>query len=165
MRTIYTAHLQRFKDGHYSASFSPYDIIIDSDEASSAIKELRRCMIQEGINRKDFMPKETTDMGSGDPVYFDIDVEAEFRSGRTTAVRRNVTLPEWLDQELRAYDADGSKLFQNAAINYINEQKRWAAKIMTVEDLEAQVDKEILDAYIVKRLGLWRRKDNETQLY
>jgi len=138
---------------HVKASFTPYDITITADTMENAVMLMRESMIGEGIKRRDFSGATLKDESDGAPCYLYIDMEREFRIRNTSVVRKNITVPEWIDFSLREMGVGSSELFQRAAIEYINRHELAAArKITSVEELEEMVPSEILEQYIMKRL-------------
>lgn len=137
-------------ESHYTAYFSPYDIIIDADTELNAIYGIKECITEEAVKRQDFditLLKDTTENTS--PAYIEIDIESEFKKRHSTTIRKNISLPEWLDMRLRKLDADPSKLFQIAAKEFIDKETN---KITNLDDLTKYVSKDILDAYVLSRL-------------
>ena len=55
-----------------------------------------------------------SDIQDGDIVYAPTDIELAYKKMFGTAVRRNVALPSWMDDEIRNKGLDASKIFQNA---------------------------------------------------
>jgi hypothetical protein len=140
-------------DDHVEARFSPYNITITADTYEHAIELMRECIIGEGTKRKDFDPDDVSDKSDTDcgQAFLWIDMEREYKIRNTSSVRKNITLPEWMDTTLRELGVDASKLFQDAAIKFIMESER-SENITSVEELEKRVPKDILDQYIIKRV-------------
>lgn len=152
MNKLYKITLSKPAATHVEARFSPYDIAITADTYDNAVRLIRECIIGEGTSRKDFDPADVSDNSDGTAAYFCIDMEREFRIRNTASVRKNITLPEWMDISLRELDVDASKLFQEAALKRILAEEESKAAIATVADLESSVPKEILDQYVMKRM-------------
>ena len=136
---------------HYTAYFSPYNITIDADTKTDAIRTIKDCIIKESVKRKNFDIEELQDTTPDTTeIITEIDIEKAFRLTHSNIVRRNISLPEWLDIKLRDLDTDASKLFQDAAKEYIAQHEN---KISSVNDLVKYVSKEVLDSYVLSRIG------------
>lgn len=154
MNKVYMVTVSKYSDNHVEALFSPYDIRITADTYEHVIELMRECIVGEGVKRKDFNPdstNDTSDIDGGGHAFLWIDMEREYKIRNTASVRKNITLPEWMDTNLRELGVDASKLFQEAALEYImNEEK--SGRITNVDELEARVPREVLDQYIIKRV-------------
>ena len=155
MFTLYKVHIRPEADsggGHITATFSPYNIQVDADTEAHVVYLIRDLIITEAIKRKDFESVSLDDIGEGSFVYLYIDIEREFKFRHNGTVRKNISLPEWMDMQLRDPEVDASKLFQNAAQEYIWKSSQKGTLINNVEELIKMVPKEILDEYIMQRL-------------
>lgn len=151
MTKVYGVGINEAED-HVTANFSPYDITVTADTIDNVCQLIRECIIGEGVERKDFEPKKVSDeSGSAITCFIMIDMEREYKIRNTASVRKNITLPEWMDITLRELGVDASKLFQDAAIKYIAEAEK-NCRITNVQELKEQVPKEILDEYILERV-------------
>ena len=97
MYALYTARVNQEEDGHYTASFAPYDIVVDAGDPQNAAKAIRALIVEEGIKRGDLSGGDREDTGTGAPVYMMIDMDEENAHRHQTLVRKNITLPEWME--------------------------------------------------------------------
>lgn len=94
---------------------------------------------------------------SGKALYFRTAVQEEYEAGNQAPVRRNVSMPAWLDRMLRKNNIDASRLFQDAAMAKLAELERARGgftRIASVSDLEAACLPGVLDEYFDQRLSL-----------
>lgn len=134
MLTLFKIHIKKEQDSggnHVTGFFSPYDLAITADDETELAEAMYDQLAKESIEKKDFNNRLLEDKTEGDDLetlYLYIDVEREFRIRKNTTVRKNISLPEWMDVRLRETGIDASKLFQNAAIacieKYANEKEK-----------------------------------------
>lgn len=154
MSTLYKIRVRPEEDPegiHFTATFSPYNIQIDADNEDDVINAVKEVIISEAVKRKDFGSQKLEDNGEGTQVYLYLDIEREFKIRHADSVRRNISLPEWMDIQLRDLGVDASKLFQTAALEYIQNDMR-SKLISTVDDLINTVPQRILDEYMLTKL-------------
>lgn len=127
MTTLFKIGIRKESDPggeHITGYFSPYDLCVTADNEPDLALMLYDVLVNESIIRKDFekdfICDETDDDGI-EHLYLYINVEREFRIRKNTTVRKNISLPEWMDVRLRETGTDASKLFQNAAEAYIKQ--------------------------------------------
>lgn len=158
MNHVYKVAVKQ-NENSVSGHFSPYDITIHADNVDNVLKLLRDVMITEGVSRRDFKPEsrdDTTEFENADVThaYLYIDMDHEFRIRNTASVRKNITLPEWMDIKLRELDVDASKLFQEAALGRILAEERASMLLInSVEDLKKIIPQNILDEFISQTIG------------
>jgi hypothetical protein len=126
----------------------------------NAVRAMKNQIEQEGVIRMkngEDIPKSSTldENGETANVYIATDIALKFKESATESVRKNISMPAWMDIQLRKYGADASKLFQDAAVAYINEQENKVCEtvktitkpILTVEELKENVNEDLLHEY------------------
>ena len=137
-----------------------FGITVDAgdDELESGVKALKRLMADEAQARLDkglFLPVnnklEHSDIDTGNIVmYVETDFGGRFIARTSETVRRNISMPAWMDLRLRANNIDASRLFQDAAVRKLEELERTSSYyqgITNVLELENICSDEVLDAY------------------
>lgn len=137
-----------------------FGIVLDAgpdglDGAVGAMKDLMSKEAAERLERGDFLPAEDAlePGGNGLALYVETDFEASFVK-RSETVRRNISVPAWIDLRLRRNNVDGSRLFQDAALAKLAEMEstgRGLRKIQSVDDLESACAPGVLDGYFGER--------------
>jgi hypothetical protein len=141
----------------YCAKQPDFDLAIDADTVENAVRSMKNQIEQEGVNRmkngKD-LPRGATfdEEKDADTVYIATDIELKFKESATESVRKNISMPAWMDIQLRKYGVDASKLFQEAATAYIEKQEnkgfqKVTKSIMTLEELKSNVNESLLHEY------------------
>ena len=120
----YRIDLTKTENG-WLADCKAFEIAIDAvelDDAIRAVKSeceseaLRRLMAGQGL-------PEDTKIDENNPfaVYFNCAAQEIYEAGDDANVRRNISLPSWMDKMLRRANVDASKLFQDAAVAKLKE--------------------------------------------
>ena len=167
---IYTLFVQKTKHGIFVRQ-PEFNLEVDADTLENAIRAIKDLIEKEGCLRlkngetipesifdKHYYEKGTVLPNHNDNIVFvQVDIEKKFRDSASESVRKNISMPMWMDIMLRYYNVDASRLFQEAAQSFLDKQKEKEqinkkAVIRSVEDLEAQVDKKIIDQYILRKL-------------
>ena len=138
-----------------------FDITLDAgpDELDGAVTAMKALMEKEAtdrLERGDFLPAcEDLDADfDGSVIYVETDFMNSFVK-KSEAVRRNVSIPGWIDLRLRRNNIDASRLFQDAALAKLAELEstgRGLKKISDLGDLEDACTQGALDAYFEARL-------------
>ena len=140
---------------------SDFAIAIDADTLENGIRAMKEKIEQEGVlrlRRGECIPESNIDISDTSTIFIQVDIDKKFRDSASQSVRKNISMPEWMDIQLRYYNVDASKLFQDAANAYLEKKKPITRvkyrpiSITSVQELIAQVDKEILDEYILQKL-------------
>lgn len=145
----------RETDHGYLAIQSDFDMAIDADTLDNAIIAMKNQIEQEGslrMKNNEEIPKPTIlEKSEGNIIYVQTDIEKRFKDSATESVRKNISMPAWMDIRLRYYSVDASKLFQDAAISYLDhvENKEYK-RITTIDELEKNVDESLLKEYAKK---------------
>lgn len=137
-----------------------FDIVVDAgpdglDDAIGAMKKLMAKEAAARLERGEFLPAEDAldPNGNGLAIYVETDFEATFVKQSET-VRRNISVPAWIDLRLRRNNIDGSRLFQDAALAKLAEMEatgRGLKKIQSLDDLHVACAPEVLDEYFGER--------------
>lgn len=130
------------------------------DGAMRALKALIADEAQAKLDKGDFLPADdtldTSDVEDGCIVmYMETDFKNRFIARTSETVRRNISMPAWMDLRLRRNGIDASRLFQDAAIAKLDELERTGLglrKIRHVQDLEEMCTKDVLDVYFKSRM-------------
>lgn len=126
------------------------------DGAVDAIKSLVAAEAAARLDRGEFLPADDP-LGpdpSGIALYIDTDFQESFVR-RSETVRRNVSVPGWIDARLRRNNIDGSRLFQDAALEKLAELERTGKGLRRIDDLAALEDAcapGVLDEYFRRRM-------------
>lgn len=130
------------------------------DGAIGALKALMADSIQSKLDAGEPLPMddaldEGRAKGTALALYMETDFANRFVARTSETVRRNISMPAWMDLRLRRNGIDASKLFQEAAaaklkeLELINGSVR---KITNVEELEDACSKRVLDMYFERRM-------------
>ncbi len=130
------------------------------DEAVTALKGLMAVAAERKLAQGDFLPAD----GKLDPgdisddgcivMYVETDFTARFLAQTSETVRRNVSMPTWMDLRLRRNNVDASRLFQDAAAAKLAEMEATGTglrRIGSVRELEDACGQGVLDEYFRKR--------------
>lgn len=152
-------------DYGYLATQKEFDFAIDADTLEHAITAAKRLIEQEGVLKMkagEHLPvsdfDEETHTSGEKYVFVQVDIDKAFRESATESVRKNISLPAWMDIRLRYYDVDASRLFQDAALAFLETKESEQGytpivkKITSVDELVENVDKKVLDAYVMQKL-------------
>ena len=145
----------------WAAECKAFSTTIDAGRLEDAVEGVRReCedaamrLLMEG---KPLPADEPLDKNwTGKALYFRTSVQEDYEAGNQAPVRRNISMPAWLDKMLRRNNIDASKLFQEAAVARLSEIERTRGgytKIASAADLEAACLPGVLDEYFERRLG------------
>lgn len=159
---IYKLLVTKTKHG-YLAEQADFDIAIDADTLENVINAAKNQIEQEGVLRLkngEPIPESNVDDDGmakleASAIYVQTDIEKKFRDSATESVRKNISMPSWMDIQLRYYGVDASKMFQEAAQAFLDSKEKKEVvcqTISTVDELIENVDAEILNQYVMKRL-------------
>ena len=132
---------------------------IGVDELDGAVDALKALVEREAmvrLDRGDFLPaSEALEPGSDRVVmYVDTDFQNQFVA-KSETVRRNVSVPSWIDVRLRRNNIDASRLFQDAALAKLAELEATGRGLRRISDLSMLQDactEEVLDEYFRRRM-------------
>ena len=136
------------KEDHCRAYNEAFDITVDAPNVIKAVELIRERIINEGVLREmegRDLPKQKVEFKEG-TVIVEVDFNKSTRKLATASVKRTISLPEWMDIEIRNNRIDASKLFQEAFLEKYD--TNYECDIESVEDLKAKVDPDILKAYV-----------------
>lgn len=124
---IYEVKLRQ-EDGFFTAESEAFQISCSADDPTDAVNSLNGELAKEIIllmrKGKPVPPSCEISLGGGG-IYMQVDADRLFReSFKSTMVRRQVSLPAWMDYKLRLYGTDVSKLLQKAAQKEIKKYER-----------------------------------------
>lgn len=139
-----------------------FNLAIDVDTIENGINAMKNQIEQEGVLRLrngESIPEPKIDMDFIDPdvsaIFVQVDIEKKFKDSATESVRKNISMPAWMDIQLRYHHVDASKLFQDAALEYLENKKQTKTEyknITTVEELQEHVSADVLNEYIMSLL-------------
>ena len=148
----------------YARNGPAFGLNVDAgeDELDKAVKAMRGLMAEEAEKRLaagELLPKDD-ELGDVDgPVfYMQTDFEGRFIAHTNETVRRNISMPAWMDLRLRRHNVDASRLFQDAAaakLKSLEQEGAGARQITDVQDLQALEDMcpgEVLEKWFRRRL-------------
>ncbi len=94
-------------------------------------------------------------------IVSEFDLTEQYRKEFSQPVRRNISLPEWMDRQLRRRDIDASRLFQAAAEAKLRETESGMRKITDSRDLPDACAPGVLEDYVEHAiLKLLRKKED-----
>ncbi|MBR1454879.1 MAG: type II toxin-antitoxin system HicB family antitoxin [Lachnospiraceae bacterium] len=138
MKEVYQVIFTKQKKGNYLVEVPDLDCLTEGKNLSDAIKMARDVIGIKGITLEDMgekIPKATNNINikkgifynDGDSTisYVDVDFDDYRRSIDNKMVRRNVTLPNWMDRFAEKKHLNVSKILQDA-INKLVETKHYA---------------------------------------
>ena len=163
------------KDGHWVAECPAFNVTCDAGDSANALLGCRKMCIDAGreiLLKGQALPAEDgfdKIFGSAGmtPVMAEFSLEDEYKNSLSAPVRRTVSLPEWLDRKLRAVGADASRLFQDAAVDYLKRlelERRGVPKISDYRDLEDACAPGVLDEYCRRRFESMGREYFERRM-
>lgn len=142
-------------DDGYSLESREFDLTLLAQSFDEGMEMMRGQITNLGVDllsRGVALPTKIDDGYVPSSVYLDIDFDKEFRRLRNSSVRKNISLPEWMDVQLKVYGIDSSKLFQEAATRLLDSYKiRDLNSLLNVVGTET-VDS-IMKEYSVKKLA------------
>ena len=142
-----------------------FGITVDSgpeefDKAIQALKVMIADEARQRLFKGEFLPQDTKLDTTCDEkkiiIYMETDFSNRFIAETSETVRRNISMPAWMDLRLRKNGIDASRLFQDAAIKKLNELERTGTgicQITDVNELENICSEEVLNAYFKKRIN------------
>lgn len=161
-------HMERYKllaehaSHGWKLSCPAFGIVLDAgpDELDGAVAAMKSLMEREAfsiLDRGDFLPADEPlpEAPSGPVIYVETDFMGTFVR-KSEAVRRNVSVPGWIDLRLRRNNIDASRLFQDAALEKLaglEAAGRGLRRISDASDLEGACASGVLDAYFEARLA------------
>lgn len=120
----YRIDLTKTENG-WLADCKAFEIAIDAVELENAIQAVRsecECEALERLMSGQGLPDDTEiDENNPFAVYFNCAAKEIYEARDNANVRRNISLPAWMDKMLRRANVDASKLFQDAAIAKLKE--------------------------------------------
>lgn len=138
------------KTGHgFLARNKEFDVAIDADTIEHALSAIKKKVEAVGIQimqKGCFCPNpcEITELPEDDTVfYIQTEIEKKFKDSASDSIRRNISMPAWMDLQLRQNDIDASKLFQEAAAKKLKE-KDYHEKITTIDELKECISESLL---------------------
>ena len=151
---LYVVTLKKEPD-HIRAYNEAFDITVDAPDVPKAIELVKKQIINEGVIRemedRPIPRQENLNDLKDNSVIIEVDFGANARRMATGTVKRTITVPEWMDMEIRRKKIDASGLFREAYLQkYDNTDD---TTILSVEDLETKVDPRILKGYVKKFLN------------
>ena len=127
MKEVYQVIFTKMKKGHYLVEVPDLDCLTEGKNLNDAIKMARDAIGIKGITLEDMgekIPKASNKIdikkgtfykdGETTISYVDIDFDDYRRSIDNKMVRRNVTLPKWMDQNEEKEHLNVSKVLQDA---------------------------------------------------
>lgn len=158
---IYKLLVEKTKYG-YLVTQPDFGVAIDAGTLEKAISAAKNQIEQEGVIKLrtgERLPETKIDEDFFAPevsvILVEVDIEKKFRDSASESVRKNISMPAWMDIKLRYHGVDASKLFQDAAMAYLEKKEKNKAEhkeITSVDELVQNVSKEVLDQYVMKRL-------------
>ena len=140
-----------FCDDHVTANCDAFDLTVDADTADNAVEQLRRLVQKTGAElikqKQEFPQSDQIDQNVG-VVLVEVDINRYYRETSTEVVRRTVSLPMYLDEQIRNSGLDSSKIFRDA----IQKELQNSEQITSLEELEARVNPELLRKAAAKYL-------------
>jgi len=138
-------------EGYVSARCEEYDLSLDAADITDVIDGLKQMLDEIGVkmvkNRQEIKSSPETDKDM--TVFIETDFEREYKCRYSNVVRRNVSLPAWLDEDIRNYKLDASKIFQAAIEKELEDRKR----IKNTEELRENVDSKILEDFLREEMA------------
>lgn len=158
----YVIRTMQFEKG-WTAVCPALSVTVDAATRESAIRgcirvceETGREILQKGLP----LPAEDFSDEENGGLIVRFSMTEDYKKQYAKPVRRTVSLPEWLDRQLRAADVDPSALFQEAAVAKLRElsfSPYGTRKIENVNDLEDACAPGVLDAYADERIRRFLR--------
>lgn len=147
---LYQVTVQKTQHG-YLTTQSDFGIAIDADTIENAMSAMKNQIEQEGVLRLkngESLPEAKLILEDGNTIYVSTDIKKKFKESATESVRKNISMPAWMDIQLRYYGVDASKLFQEAAITYLEKEENKNRKpITTINELKEHVSEDLLHQY------------------
>lgn len=144
---------------------SAFGLTVDAgpDELDVAMQALKRLIDSEAqriLDAGGFLPSDKNlaaeDFEDGMRVlYLETDFENRFVAKTSETVRRNISMPAWMDLRLRKNGVDASKLFQDAAtkkLEELDQVRGGTGYIADVDELMKKCPEKVLDEYFRERL-------------
>lgn len=130
----------------------------DLDNAVHALRTQIAEEAQKRLGQGDFLPADdaldTPDDGSV-IFYMETDFGNRFIAHSSETVRRNISMPAWMDMRLRRNNIDASRLFQEAAAAKLKELEQVGTNtpnITSVQELKDRCPERVLDMYFKSRM-------------
>ncbi len=164
----YLFHITRRPDGGRTCTCEAFNIAVDADNAEDALKGCRRLCEEKGRNlllAGNPLPEGISDLNDLEDddirIVSEFDLTEQYRKEFSQPVRRNISLPEWMDRQLRRRDIDASRLFQAAAEAKLRETESGMRKITDSRDLPDACAPGVLEDYVEHAiLKLLRKKED-----
>ncbi len=147
-------------DHGWAAQCKAFEATIDAavlDDAVTAVRaeceDIARRLLMEGRQLPADEPLDPD--WPGKALYFQTSIQEDYEASNQAPVRRNVSMPAWLDKMLRRSNVDASRLFQEAAMAKLREmeqERRGIPKISNISDLEDACLPGVLDQYFKARI-------------
>ena len=166
---VYVVMLKALKKG-YIIHQPEFDITINADDITAAMNAMRDQIEIKGslmLRTNQPLPQQSTQLitdvlegrqtNKNDTIYGIVhtDIEKKFKESASESVRKNISMPAWMDIQLRYYGVDASKMFQDAATVFIEAKKKESLeipKITTLEQLTKYVDEDLLKEYFNSKI-------------
>ena len=137
----------------FLATQKDFDIEIDAETIEQSLTGIKRQLLHQGIMLlkagEELPPTNFRYETETTSCYIDVDIYQEFQNSATELVRRNITMPTWMDIRLRHYNVNASNLFQAAATKFLEEKDNVKYRpIETLEDLKNNISSSLLDDYV-----------------
>lgn len=124
---IYKINTRQEEDDFFVAESETFQISCSADNLTDAVNSLNGELAKEIIllMRKGKPIPKSCEVSLDGGIYMQVDADRLFReSFKSTMVRRQVSLPAWMDYKLRLYGTDVSKLLQKAARKEIKKHEK-----------------------------------------
>jgi len=151
---LYKALLTQNEHG-YMAYNPDFDMAVDADNVDNAVAGLKRLIEEAGIlmlksGERIPSPVALNIQPNQTAVYFSTDIDSKFKASASSSVRKNISLPSWMDIKLRTNNIDASALFQeaaNAKFKEIDDTQPFV-NINSLEALKSAVSEDVLKQYV-----------------
>lgn len=148
----YKVKVEKTKGGYYAES-KEFDVGVNADTEEHAVSSLKKLIVEKGLlimreGKTIPVPCNIDYESNAAYVYLEFDMQKAFRESLSESVRKNISLPAWMDLQLRNLGIDASKLFQEAAMKKIDECMKPAERVSTLEQFKSIADKDTLKKLI-----------------
>ena len=141
----------RKKPDHVEAECKAFGKKVNGPDEATVIRLIKEEVETEGVllKREGKALPEPDEMSGA--LVIEPDFDKKVKEKATQTVRRNITLPEWMDVEIRERQIDASKLFREAYMERYGSNDGPA--ITSIRDLENKVAPEILKDYATLKIN------------
>lgn len=138
-----------------ATAYNPdFDMAVDADCVNNAILGLSKSIEETGVamlKNGENLPKAIDIAITPTQVvaYITTDIETKFKTLESGSVRKNISLPTWMDIRLKTNGIDASALFQEAANKKLEElsNAKPFTQLDSIEALTKYVDDELLKKF------------------